>query len=178
VAASSHRLLSWLAFTLALAALAGGAGLMLATCAAGERLLVARFGPDVAAPGRWVARLPAQRLEAGKRIAVDLWLDYSGTGEVSSEVTATSASGDVQRMAKSWTKRSGALSGAFRRAALWPVADPGPWTVDIALVTGRHVQMTYGTAGLTQGAVEGVLPGGIALAVGVMLGLLGFALRG
>jgi hypothetical protein len=68
------------------------------------------FGPDVAAPGRWVARLPAQRLEAGKRIAVDLWLDYSGTGEVSSEGDGgRRRAADVQRMAKSWTKRSGAL---------------------------------------------------------------------
>jgi hypothetical protein len=39
--------------------------------------------------------------------------------------------------------------------------------------------MTYGELlAWTQGAVEGVLPGGIALAVGVLLGLLGFALRG
>ena len=174
----ARRPLASLVFTLATAAMLGGAGLMLATCAVGDRLLVARFGPDVAAPGRWAARLPPQKLTEGKQIAVDLWLDYSGTGEVTSEVVAQSESGKIEQVTKRWTKRSGALSGAFRRAALWTAGDAGPWTVDIALTTSRNVEMTYGTAGLTQGAVEGVLPGGIALAAGVLLVLLGFALRG
>ena len=169
-----RQLVSTLVLLAASFTLLAGAGMLFATCVAGKKLHVARFEP--AAAGRWLARLPTRPLATASKHAVDLWLDYSGSGDVTATVAARSSSGALIREADTWHKRSGAVRGSFHRLIAWRPPDPGPWTVEVTLEPGE-VELDYGTAGLVEGPFEGTLAGGLTLGLGVLLGLAGFTIR-